>query len=67
MLKMSKQTHFYTEQHTVVIEVLLDSKADINAKDINGSTPLHIAANNVYEDAVKKTNIKRCECDQFGQ
>jgi len=38
---------------TEIIEELLNSKADVNTKDIDGDTPLHDAAINGYTDAVK--------------
>ena len=56
--------------HCGVIAELLESKADANAKDINGCTPLHLAAFEGHRDAVilllnngADVNI----CDKYNQ
>lgn len=41
MLLFVKKIELGTEK---VAKLLIDSKADVNAKDLNGSTPLHWSA-----------------------
>ena len=58
-LVLSKDTngmtplHFSAQGHKDVAELLLASKAEVNAKDKTGSTPLHHAANLGHKDVAE--------------
>jgi ankyrin repeat protein len=47
--------------HKDVVEILLETKADINARDNNGLTPLHCASGAGYKDVVELLLAKKAD------
>ena len=63
--------HHATEAHNIpMVEILLEQKADINARTFSGNTPLHTAMGLHMDDLVRilmrhgaKVNVKNIEGD----
>ena len=58
------------QDRTLLVQLLLKSKADANAELINGRTPLHVAAETGNEEAARclldQPRIRRAVKDRFG-